>query len=115
MHQLKLTIRKKNREQQSLAADSVYAQLSPSLQRCVDLARESGSSSWLTVLPIEEHAFHLHKGDFRDALSLRYGLMPLNTASTCHCGASFSVELKQILDSLGYLTIRILGKYSDTQ
>ena len=26
MHQLKLTIRKKNREQQSLAADSVYAQ-----------------------------------------------------------------------------------------
>ena len=72
MHQLKLTIREKNQEQQSLAADSVYAQLSPSLQRCVDLARESGSSSWLTVLPIEEYAFYLHEGDFRDALSLRY-------------------------------------------
>ena len=25
-------------------------------------------------------------------MSLRYGLMPLNTASTCHCGVSFSVD-----------------------
>ena len=62
LHSLKLTIRKKNREQQSLAADSVYAQLSPSLQQCVDLARESGSFSWLTVLSIEKRACHLHKG-----------------------------------------------------
>ena len=106
MHQLKLTIRKKNREQQSLAADSVYAQLSPSLQRCVDLARESESSSWLTVLPIEEYAFHLHKGDFRDASSLQCGLMPLNTASTCHCGVSFSGDRAMICPYGGFPIIR---------
>ena len=80
MHQLKQTIKKSNREQQSLTADSLYDLLSPSLRRCVDLAKESGSSAWLTVLPIQEHGFHLHKGDFRGALSLHYGLLPLNTA-----------------------------------
>ena len=32
MHQVKLTIKKKNSEQQPLAADSDYAQLSPSPQ-----------------------------------------------------------------------------------
>ena len=37
---------------------------------CVD---EKGSSSWLTVLPLKEHGFHLHMGEFRDAISLRYG------------------------------------------
>ena len=25
------------------------------------MAKESGSSSWLTVLPIQEHGFYLHK------------------------------------------------------
>ena len=65
-------------------------------------------NSWLTVLPIEEHAFHLHKGDFRDALSLRYGLMPLNTASTCHCGASFSVDHAMICPVTGILVLKIL-------
>ena len=37
--QLKLNIRKKNREQQSLAADSIYEQLSPSLEHCVEWQR----------------------------------------------------------------------------
>ena len=41
---------------------------------------------------MQEHAFHLHKGDFRDALSLRFGLLPLHTAKTCHCGTCFSVD-----------------------
>ena len=36
---------------------------------CVD---EKGSSSWLTVLPLKEHGFHFHMGEFRDAISLRY-------------------------------------------
>ena len=64
VRQLKQTIRQGNREQQCLVADSLYEQLSPFLQQCVDLAKESGSSSWLTILPVQEHAFHLHKGDF---------------------------------------------------
>ena len=90
MHQLKLAIRKTNHDHQAQVADTLYGQLSPSFQCCVDLAKESGSSSWLTVLPIQEHGFHLHKGDFWNALSLRYGLSPLNTSKSCHCGASFS-------------------------
>ena len=89
--QLKQAIRQGNREQQCFAADSLYEQLSPyaSLELCDDLAKESGSSPWLRVLPVQEHAFHLHKGDFRDALSLHYSLLPLHTAKTYHCGTSF--------------------------
>ena len=47
----------------------------------------------MTVLqPIEEYGFHLHKGDFQDALSLLYGLVPLNTTKACHCDTSFLVD-----------------------
>ena len=76
VHHLKQSIRKNNRDHQTLLEDTLHSQLSPSLKRSMDLAREPGSSSWLTVLPIQEHGFHLHKGDFQDAMSLRYGKTP---------------------------------------
>ena len=69
-----------------LVADTVYAwSTSPSLKWCVAMqtliAKEyiHGSSSWLTVLPILKHGFHLHKGDFWDVLSLQYSITPSNT------------------------------------
>ena len=63
-----------------------------SLLRCLDASSERGASSWLTVLPIKEHGFTLHKGDFRDALCLRYGWSPPLLPSHCVCGHSFSVD-----------------------
>ena len=84
----------------------MHSQLSPSPQRCTDLARGPGSSSWLTVLPIQEHGFHLHKGNFRDALSLHYGITPLNTSKTCQCGTSFLVDHAMVCPFGGFPTIR---------
>ena len=40
--------------------------------------------------------------DFQDALSQFYGLMPLNTASTCHCGISFSVDHAMVCSYGGF-------------
>ena len=80
--------------------------LSPSLKCCVDLAKESGSPSWLTILSILEHGFHLLKGDFQDALSLCYGIIPFNTSSTCQCGTFFSVDHAMVCPFGGFLTIR---------
>ena len=56
------------------------------------LASEKGSSISLTVLPLSEHGFALHKGAFHDALALRYGWTPDRLPSKCDCGVSFSVE-----------------------
>ena len=106
IHQLKQSIRKHNHEHQTMVADTLQSDLFSSLKRCVDLAKESGSSSWLTVLPILEHGFHLHKSDFRDALSLCYGITPSNTSSTCQCGTSFSVDHAMICPFGGFPTIR---------
>ena len=79
----------------------------PSLLNAVlTLQKEPGSSSWLTVLPILEHGFHLHKGDFRDAMPLCYGIMPSNTSSTCQCGTSFSVDHAMVCPFGRFPTIR---------
>ena len=67
--------------------------LPASLQRAVSLASEKGSSTWLTVLPLSEHGFALHKGAFHDTLAfIRYGWTPDRLPTKCACGSSFSVE-----------------------
>lgn len=57
-------------------ANNLTGHLPDSLQRAMMLAKERGSSTWLTALPLAEHDFTLHKGAFRDALALRYGWTP---------------------------------------
>ena len=103
---MKKNIRSLNRLTQSQQAQEVYDCLSGKLQRCVDLAKEKGSSSWLSVLPFEEHGFHLHKGEFRDALCLRYGWALENTPQTCSCGSQFTVDHAMICHMGGFPTIR---------
>ena len=66
----KAIVRNKNKEKSSKAASDLMELLPDSLQRSVKLASEKGSSTWLTVLPLSEHGFALHKGAFHDALAL---------------------------------------------
>lgn len=66
--------RNDQRKEQENQAATLYQQLPEQMQRAVDCAREKGASSWLSALPIAEHGFALHKGEFRDTLCLRYGV-----------------------------------------
>ena len=100
---LKSDMKKRNRQLQREQAQAIYDQLSPDLQRCMEL---SSSSSWLSVLPLEEHGFYLHKGEFRDALCLRYGWRPTNMPQLCNCGTQFTVDHAIICHMGGFPTIR---------
>ena len=79
----------------------------PPLQRAVDQAMEKGASTWLSVLPIEEHGFSLHKGAFHDALCLRYAWQIPRLPQTCACGNKFDVNCHaMICPKGGFPTIR---------
>lgn len=72
----------------------------------MDLARERGASSWLSVLPLSDQGFHLHKGEFTDALCLRYGWTLPNTPRLCNCGKAFTTDHAMICHMGGFPTIR---------
>ena len=74
-----------SRQLKLATANSVKSKLDDNIRRTVTLASEKGASSWLTALPIEQHGFALHKGAFRDALSLRYNWPPSNLPTNCVC------------------------------
>ena len=88
----KSQVRASNRQAEEAAISNVVPNLPSTLKKVVEISREKGASSWLTVLPIEEHGFSLHKRDFRDALCLRYGWPPPMTPSHCVCNQRFTIE-----------------------
>ena len=62
------------------------------MQRAVDLAKEKGSSTWLTALPLTDHGFTLHKSAFHDGMALRYGWTQPNLPTKCEGGYGMSME-----------------------
>ena len=87
-------------------ADRLRKDLPQPLKWSMQLAQESGASSWLTSLPIEEFGFTLHKRAFQDALALRYNWKPLQSPSFCECGASFSIKHSLSCPKGGFPSIR---------
>ena len=76
-------IRHKVKQSQSALCNKLFTKLPASLQRSMEVASETGAYTWLSMLPIQEHGFALHKGAFRGALCLRYGWKPSLLPSTC--------------------------------
>ena len=89
LQSLKRDISSENHKSLEQKAEGIYKLLLPSLQCCFDQVREKGSSSWLSAIPIVDRGFHLNKGEFRDALCLRYDCchlqMFLNIAIVENC------------------------------
>jgi len=89
-----------SRHQQQASRVSKLIPLLPDNLCCV--VSEKGTSSWLSVLPIEEHGFALHKGAFRDALCLQYGWLPSGLPVKCVCGHGFTVNHAMDCSSGGF-------------
>ncbi|XP_066931552.1 uncharacterized protein [Clytia hemisphaerica] len=99
----------KKREKEQLIKDKATAidqTLSPSMRKAVDDTRLPGASSWLTVLPLQEYSFALNKGEFRDAVRLRYNRELKGLPSNCPCGQKFDLDHALICKKGGFVIIR---------
>ena len=66
-----------------------HSALTNNLKQIVEQTKQPGASSWLSALPLEKHNFNLNKGEFRDALALRYGKHLDDLPAVCACGSAF--------------------------
>ena len=62
----------KVREAEDKEMTAIKSRQSAVQQRTLLENSEPGASSWLGALPIAAHGFNLNKGEFQDALCLRY-------------------------------------------
>ena len=71
-----------------------------------DLAAEKGASSWLTFIPVKDVDFTLTKGEFKDAIHLRYDWQISETPSACACGVVFDVDNAMVCRQGGFIIQR---------
>ena len=69
---LQQSVRREKNEVLRTKLNDIKNTLTLKTQRTVELTSEKGASNWLTVIPIDEMNFTLNKGEFQDALKLRY-------------------------------------------
>ena len=55
----------------TVKTDQTENELSQMALRGIKDAQKQGASSWLNIIPLEEHGFNLNKSEFRDAVNLR--------------------------------------------
>ena len=79
-------------QNQIYRAQSVFSCSPNNLCQALECCKEKVASSWLSVIPVAQHGFSLHKTDFTDALCLRYGWSPPHLPSHCVCGKAFTIS-----------------------
>ena len=71
--------------------DEVKQRQDPATKRALEHLSEPGASSWLGALPLESQGFNLTKGEFQDALALRYHKPVKNLPEKCPCEEPFTI------------------------
>ena len=104
--EIKQRIRKENDTKITERTLKVEQNQTPHTLKALHDAKMPGASSWLSVLPLEEFGFTLNKGEFRDALNLRYGRSLKGLPQTCPCGQPFNVTHALNCKRGGFVTMR---------
>ena len=87
-------------------ANLINELLPKTTQRAVVQAKEHGASNWLSILPLKEQGFNLNKGEFRDALAIRYNRNIKGLPSNCPCGQKYTLDHALNCKLGGFVTIR---------
>lgn len=69
----------------------VMERMSDESKRLNEANKQTGASNWVTSLPIKELNYDLNKGQFWDAIRIRYGWAIPRLPTTCVCGKKFDI------------------------
>lgn len=75
-------------------------------KQVVQQTKMVGASNWLNAIPLAEHGFNLSKGEFRDALALRFNHDIKGLPSKCPCGQRFDVTHAMNCKRGGFVIMR---------
>ena len=104
--EIKVTLRRQKDEDYKQQFQEIYADASPKLKRCLDIAKEKGSSSWLTVLPLKSLGYCLNKEEFYNSVHVRYNWRIARLPNNCVCGDKNDIDHALTCKRGGYSILR---------
>ena len=102
--ELRAEVQKSKNDRLNNLLHEVENTLMPEQNRAAKQAKQKDASSWL--ISLEDHGFTLTKGEFRDALALRYNKSLYSLLSNCPCGQKFNVTHALNCKKGGFVTMR---------
>ena len=102
--ELRAEVQKRKNDRLNNLLHEVENTLMPEQNRAAKQAKQKDASSWL--ISLEDHGFTLTKGEFRDALALRYNKPLYSLLSNCPCGQKFNVTHALNCKKGGFVTMR---------
>ena len=102
--ELRAEVQKSKNDRLNNLLHEVENTLMPEQNRATKQAKQKDASSWL--ISLEDHGFTLTKGEFRDALALRYNKPLYSLLSNCPCGQKFNVTHALNCKKGGFVTMR---------
>ena len=86
--------------------EELASNMNEQCKRNIEIIRETGSSNWLSVVPIKEYTYTLNKQQFWDSLRLRYHWPIPGLPTMCPCGEKFNVQHALSCKKGGFITLR---------
>ena len=94
------------RANQTTYTETVKNRQPDDLKRKLEQISEPGASSWVGALPLSQYGFDLNRGEFQDALAMRYNKPLKNLPSKCPCGKKFSTTHALNCSNSGFIHAR---------
>ena len=83
--------RKQNTNLEKQHVEVILSTLNEPTKRAVEQAKKKGASNWLSTLPLNDQGYTLNKGEFRDALAIRYNKELRGLPSKRPCGLPYNL------------------------
>ena len=106
VRQVKALLKKTKEDSIKEKTATVDSSLDRDTMRCLQQARQSGASNWLSSLPLTKYQLNFNKSDFRDAVALRYSKHITGLPHMCVCGQPFNVTHAMNCKKGGFISAR---------
>ena len=87
---IKNELKRKKISNYKIKLEELRNAMNEKVKRCNDISNKTGSSNWISVIPMCEFNYVLNKQQFWDSIRLRYGWPIPGLPVSCSCGKGFS-------------------------
>ena len=103
---IKNELKRRKNSNYKIKLEELRNSINKKMKRCNDISNETGSSNWLSVIPMREFNYVLNKQQFWESIRFWFGWPIPGLPVSCFCGEGFIVQYAMSCKKGGFVTWR---------